>query len=236
MNVIDILIILFVLGGAFLGFRRGVITQTVSFVGLILIFIIAYLTKDYLAFIFVKWLPFIKIDLGSVRNLVVLNVLMYELIAFGIIFSLLMILFKYVMTFTEVFEAILKNTIVLALPIKILGLIMGAIQYLLISVIIVILLISPVFKVKLVKESKSSELITEKMQDKKIFGVNIISAFDDIAAVETIDYRKHDEAELQVLDIMLQNKITNLKLIDSAVESGKLDIKNIDVVLDKYRK
>lgn len=236
MNIIDVLIILFVITGAFIGFRRGFITQTVSFVGFILIFVIAFITKDYLAFILCKWLPFININLGSVRNLVVLNILMYELIAFGVIFSLLGILFKYVMTFTEIFEAILKNTIVLALPIKLLGLVVGAIQYLLVAALIMILLMSPVFKIDIIKQSRFNKLITEKVSSKKIFGINIISAFDDIAAVEAIDYRKHDEAELQILDIMLQNKITNINLVDSLVKSNKLEIKNIDTVLNKYRK
>lgn len=236
MNIIDIIILLIVLFGALMGFRSGIITQTVAFLGFIVVFLVAYFTKDIVAFYLCKWLPFLKIDIGNIKNLVTLNILFYEMLAFLIIFSLLMILFKYLMTFTVVFEAILKSTIILALPLKIGGAIVGAIQYLLVTMIILIILSSPIFNLK---------IISDAYVTKKAFGISkqlnlplsdVVEVAETINKVEKINYRKHSTAELRILDAMLKNKLTNIKLVDMLVTEGKLKLDNIDTVLDKYRK
>ena len=48
MNVLDIIIIIFILFGAVLGFKRGFTKELVEAVGFIVVLIIAYLLKTHL--------------------------------------------------------------------------------------------------------------------------------------------------------------------------------------------
>ena len=57
MNIIDIGIVLVLIMFAIAGWKKGVIKETVSVVGLIVVFIIAYTFKEQLGNILCKYLP-----------------------------------------------------------------------------------------------------------------------------------------------------------------------------------
>ena len=54
MNVLDIALVLVLIMSAIVGFRRGAIKEIVSFVGIIIVFIVAFLSKEYLEMFFVN--------------------------------------------------------------------------------------------------------------------------------------------------------------------------------------
>lgn len=236
MSVIDVAIVLILLLGTFIGFRRGVITQTVSFLGIIIIMVISYFTKDWLATLFCDWLPFFKFNLGIVKSVQSLNILFYELVAFIIIFSILFTLFKVILKTTEVFEAILKGTIILALPIKILGALVGFVQYCLILAIILLILKSPILNLQLVNESSLAPRIINITNLPFMPLKGLSQSIDDIKDFTKLNLtRKHDDTELNTLDILLKNKITNINLVEKLIDSGKIEIENADSVLNKYK-
>ena len=72
-------------------------------------------------------LPFFDF-FGLVKGASILNILIYEALAFILVFSFLMIALKLVMFTTSVFEKILSATIVLGLPSKILGAVVGMVK------------------------------------------------------------------------------------------------------------
>ena len=57
MNIIDVIIILLLLMGGIIGFKNGVIRQTVSFVGFFIVLILSYLLKDVVSGILYQFLP-----------------------------------------------------------------------------------------------------------------------------------------------------------------------------------
>ena len=80
MIVIDILIILLIILFGVYGYKTGFVKTVVDTVGLILVFVFAYLFKDPIA----EWmsynLPFFGFW-GSFKGITILNVIIYQLIA-----------------------------------------------------------------------------------------------------------------------------------------------------------
>ena len=58
MKISEIVIIIIILLGALIGFKKGAIKEIFELVGTISIIIIAYLLKGYLASLLIKLLPF----------------------------------------------------------------------------------------------------------------------------------------------------------------------------------
>ena len=95
MNIVDAIIILFILMFGVYGFKNGFIRSVVSFVGIILVFSLSFALKNPIA----EWLslnlPFFNFW-GEFRGVTILNVVIYQTIAFFIVFSVLMILYEIV--------------------------------------------------------------------------------------------------------------------------------------------
>ena len=92
MYLFDIIIIMFLLIFAVVGFKNGFFKQTVKTVGVILIFVFAFYFKDYVADFLSYTLPFIKFK-GSIAGLSSLNIILFQLIAFLILLGLFSIVF-----------------------------------------------------------------------------------------------------------------------------------------------
>ena len=107
MNVIDVAVILMILCAGVVGFKRGFFKQIVMTVGLLLVYVLAFKLKDPLA----SWMS-LNLPFFNFNGLTMLNVILYQTIAFIIVFSLIMIIFKIVLSLTGALEKILKFTII----------------------------------------------------------------------------------------------------------------------------
>ena len=87
MNVLDIGIILILIMGFIIGFKTGVMRELVSFIGIIIVFIISFELKGLIGNILCKYLPFFKFS-GGIAGLPIINILIYQTIAFLLIFSI----------------------------------------------------------------------------------------------------------------------------------------------------
>ena len=127
MSIIDVLVILLITMCGVIGMKKGFVRTLVSFVGIILVFILSYLLKGFIA----EWLslnlPFFNFA-GSFRGATILNVIIYQLIAFIIVFAILMLLYSIAVKVSGLIERILKFTIILSVPTKIGGLIVGILE------------------------------------------------------------------------------------------------------------
>ena len=127
MNIVDIIIIVSIVLGVLIGFVRGFFKETVIFIGTILVVVLAFVLKNPLSLILYKNLPFFKFK-GIFEGISTLNILMYEILAFIIALAILSIALTIIIKISGIIEKILKLTIVLALPSKLLGAIVGFIQ------------------------------------------------------------------------------------------------------------
>ena len=115
MSIVDSILILFWLLGVVLGFKKGLIKSLVALVGLIAVVIIAYYLKNPLASYLFKYVPFLNFS-GSWQGLVTLNILLYEVISYIIVFVLLSSILAILIKISGILEKILNATIILGIP------------------------------------------------------------------------------------------------------------------------
>lgn len=127
MNIIDIGIIIFVAFGIILGFKRGFTKELVKALGFVAVIIVAYFLKNPLSIILYEKLPFFNI--GIFKSMEILNILLYEILAFILCTIVLSIVLKVVLLATTLFERILNATVILGIPSKLAGALVGCIYH-----------------------------------------------------------------------------------------------------------
>ena len=88
MELIDIVILLIILLGGVIGFKEGALKKLTSAAGLIIIVVLSFILKNKISFYFYENLPFIKLW-GVFKGIQVLNIIVYEMVAFLVIASVL---------------------------------------------------------------------------------------------------------------------------------------------------
>lgn len=238
MNIIDIIVLFLLLWGALIGFKRGFTHSLLSCVGVLVIFIISYFFKNPISQFFYLHFPFFKFG-GFLKGITVLNILLYELLAFSLVFGILMILFKILLLVSKIFEKILKFTIILGIPSKLLGMIVGVIEYFVIAFVFLYVISMPFFQIEAVKKSKLREPIMTKIPilknviDKSVF----VTEEFEILLKQYKEDTSAEEFNLQTLDLFLKYKLIRVETVDLLVQKKKLifDKKGLDAVLSKYR-
>lgn len=235
MALVDILIIGFIFIGGLVGWKRGVIKEAASAIGVVLITILSFIFKNPLSIILYENLPFFKFG-GIFKGVTVLNIALYELIAFLIVFSILMILWKIVMFASGIVQKIIDMTIILGFPSKILGFIIGLVEYYLICFVVLYILVLPIFSVKEVVDSKYANFVLEKTPlISNMFG-DKMEFLDEFVSLKE-KYKNTDSANefnYDTLDLFLKYDIININSAKKLREKNKLKIDGIDNLLKKY--
>ena len=144
-----------------IGFKEGAIKKATSIVGLILVVVISFVLKNHLSALFYENLPFIDFW-GVFKGIQVLNIVFYETIAFLLIASVLMLVYRVLLGLTGLIEKILKATVILSIPSKILGFFVGILESYIWVYIILFILTLPVFNIKALYNSEVSMFIITK--------------------------------------------------------------------------
>ena len=234
-STVDAIIIVLLLFGALVGFKRGVIKSTVSFFGTLLVIILAFSLKNPLSELMYTYLPFFNFS-GELAGITVFNILIYEGIAFLIIFSVLEFLLKVVIFASGIIEKILRLTIVFGLFSKILGLIFGFIEYYLIIFVLLFVFSNLSFSAPLIKESD----LANKMLIGTPFLGDVIE--DEATAVKEIlelqnKYKDDKEGyNKEAFEILIKYDILSEEMAEKLITADKLKIDGAMEIIDKYRK
>lgn len=236
MNIIDVIIILLLLYGAVIGFKNGFTRQVVSFLGILIITILSFYLKNYISVFLYEHLPFFKFG-GIFKGVTVLNIALYEVVAFLIVFNVLLIIFRLLLTFTKIFEKVLTLTIVFGIPSKILGAIVGVIEYFVIIFIGLYVCSLPFFTGDLLQGSKYAGKILNSTPILSSSVSKTMNVFKDFQALkEKYEVAKNaSEFNLETLDLFLKYKVITVDSTERLISQGKLEITNVDQVLNKYR-
>lgn len=237
MKIVDIVILIIILLGAVIGFKRGFTRSLVSALGFIVIAILAYFLKNPLSILLYENLPFFKFG-GILKGVTVLNIALYELLAFVIVLAILGVALKILMVATSVFEKILKMTIILGIPSKIMGAVVGALEAFVIVFISLYALSLPIFNISIVNDSNWKDMILNKTPILSAFSKDTMQVIDEFAGIKEKykDNNKNaEEFNKEVLDLFLKYDVVKVSSIDKLVEKGKLQINNIEEILMKYR-
>ena len=236
MNIIDIIIILFLILGAYIGFKQGFTKSLVSFLGILFVAIIAYFLKNPVSEFLMSFCPFFNFG-GIIKGVTVLNIAVYEIIAFILVFSILMIALKVLLLATGILETILKFTIILGIPSKILGSIVGIIKHYVIIFFVLYFLSMPNFvDVEFIKNSNYREPIlrnTPLLSNVAESTLKVLDEFKGLSDKYT-DIENSNEFNLETLDLFLKYKVVTVDTVKKLENNGKIDIKGMDRVISKY--
>lgn len=235
-GIVDVCILVLLLMFAVVGLKRGFFKQTVITLGTILVFILAYSFKDFLANFFSYNLPFIKFS-GAISGLTTINIIVYQMLAFIVMLGLFSAVLIVLIKITGIFEKILKFTIILSIPSKIAGFILGLVEGYVIIFIALFVLNQPAINLEILNESKAMPIIVNSSPGLS----NVVSKTQD-SLVEIYKLGKTYVADQDsnkfnknTIDVMLKNKIITVEYVDKLIEKNKINISGIEEVLQIYR-
>lgn len=235
MNLIDVIVILIILSGAVVGYKSGFTKQIISFFGFIIVLILSYLLKNYISELLYQYFPFF--DFGGVfKGVTVLNILIYEVISFFIVFSILMIAFKLILFISKIFETLLKFTIILGIPSKLLGAVVGMVEYYIIAFFALYIFTLPIFAIDGMENSKFKDPIlknTPVLSHYTKDGLQVYEEFNELKDKYEVE-QNVEQFNLEALDLFLKYKVITKDSVSKLVERKKLNIPNVDTVLSKY--
>lgn len=224
-SLIDVIIIFSLLLGFLVGYRRGVVRQGVLTLGILLVVTLSFLFKNPLSMMLYKHLPFYTI--GLLKNYSILNILLYELISFFLLFSLFTVILAIIVKISGVVEQIVRFTIILAVPSKILGGVMGVIENYIICFIVLLVVTMPIFSFStedFVSDSKLKDIIlTKTLVLSNISGglIDSINSINDLLEnKEKIGTKKFN---CKTLDIFIKNEIVSEDSVDYLKKSNKIE-------------
>ena len=161
LNIFDIGIILVLISFIVVGFKKGVIKELVSLIGIIIVFVLSWNLKGYIGDFLCLNLPFVEFK-GAISNISSLNIMMYQIIAFIVVFSLLLGIYSISLKISRIVQKFVNMTLVLWIPSKILGAVVSFIKGYLILFIIFVFLMIPLGNYSIFKESTLIDIILNK--------------------------------------------------------------------------
>lgn len=236
MNIVDVLIIIFLAFGAVTGFKQGFTKSLVNCVGYIVIIVLAFILKNPISEFLMSFLPFFDF-FGLIKGLTVFNIAFYEIIAFILVFGILLIILKILLIATTIFEKILSLTIILGIPSKILGAIIGVIKnFVIVFGILYIINLTGVAAEDMNKSTFNEPILNNTPVLSSFAGdtVNVMQEFGTIKDKyeNTTD---NNEFNLETLDLFLKYNIVTPETAQKLIDNGKLKIKGAERVIDKYQ-
>lgn len=232
-NLIDAIILLIILLGGVIGFKEGVIKKLTSVIGLIIVVILSFTLKNYLSVFFYENLPFFDLW-GVFKGIQVLNILFYELLAFVIIASVLTIVYRLILGLTGIIEKVLKATVILSIPSKILGFFVGLIENYIWVYLFLFILTLPVINIKQIYDSKTAVFIMEKTPILSKYTDKTIDIYNDLYdIIDNNGEKTNEQVNEEAMDLMLKYEIITKESAKKLIDKNKVNV-NDDSFLDKY--
>lgn len=230
MNIIDAAIIVLFMVGFLIGFGRGAIKQAVTLIGFILVLILSYLFKGYVANFCFRRFPFIDFKyFGAVS---VVNIIFYEVISFLITLSVLILVLKIIVGISGIIEKILKATIILGAVSKIIGGILGIIEMYFIIFVLLFFFSQPFMRVTGVENSQlgdsilnNTPILTNKVKGYVVVAHDIYNMKDELF---------DKDFEYNSIEKLLKYKVVDAKSLKILKSRGKLKFDGLDKLIKKY--
>lgn len=211
--IVSLIIIILLIFGFLLGFKRGFTYQLIKMIGIFAVLFLSIIFKDELGLFLLN-----NFDIFNLNSTI--SIIIYQSISFIILFFVFNLILRIILKISASFEKILKATIILGIPSKILGGILGFIEYYIYIFLILMILSLPIFNLNI----KSSELANFMLNKTPIISKSGIDVLDDVKD----EYQKDEEInEQEILDILIKNDIISKEDAYKLIKNGKID--NVEV-------
>ena len=231
LTIVDAIILIVILLGGVVGFKNGAIKELVKFVGIIVVLLVSFAFKDELMVLLYENLPFFDF-FGVIKGLSSINILLYQIVAFLIIFAALTFILRVLLVITGLIEWLLKLTVFLGAISKIVGIFVGLLEYYVYVFIALYILSTPALNISYIEESKIGNAILNNTPILTKLVDNTITTYTDVW--KTVRKEKtNEEKNKEILETLLNNKLINIESAKKLIESNKISIKDI-TFLKKY--
>ena len=229
MSIIDAVIILLILLGAVIGFKQGFIKKTTSFLGLFIVVILAFIFKNPLSVLMYENLPFFSFG-GFIKGVEVINILLYELIAFLVVFIVLIFALRVLILVSGLIEKLLKMTIFLSIPSKILGIVVGAIEAYVYIFLVLVILSLPVFKLSMINESRIADFMLNSTPIISNLSSSMVDTYANVYNIVTDDTKTNIEMNEEILKMMIDTEVITKDSAKKLVEMNKITINDKSIL------
>ena len=230
LNIVDAIIILIIVLGALVGFKEGAIKRTTSIVGLVLVVVGSFILKNYLSVYFYENLPFFDLW-GVFKGIQVLNVIFYEMVAFLVIASVLTIVYRVLLALTGIIEKILKATIILSIPSKILGFFVGLFEYYIWIYLFLFILTLPVFNIKDIYDSKTAMFIITKTPVLSKYTGKTLDIYNDLySIIDNRENKTNEQVNEEAMKLMLEYDIITTESAHKLVDRNKVIVNDASFI------
>ena len=230
-NVVDAIIILFLLTGAVLGFKRGAIQTLATLIGTILIIIIAYYLKNPLSVFLYTYLPFFKLG-GIFNGITVINILIYEAIAFLIVLGVLSVLLSVILKITGILSKIVDHSIILTLPSKLIGIAVGFLEAYVFLFVLLFIFSQFSFSSTVLKDSKYTNIILSKTP----FTTGFKNSYNAFNEIRNLGDNNSSNKDYEALNTLLKYDIITTDNAHKLVDDGRINIKGSNKLIERYEK
>lgn len=227
MNLLDIIILVLLILGFINGFRRGAIKQGVLTAGIFLVVILSFIFKNPLSIMLYKKLPFFTT--GILKNYSILNILLYELISFLILLIILSLIFAIISKISGIVEKLVRSTIILALPSRLIGGLFGLIETYIFTFIVLLIITMPIFSVSKSKEitnSSMKNIVLNKSLVLSNVSKGIVKSINEVNdLIKSKNKLGTEEFNCKALEIFKENKVISKEAIDYLKSKKKINDK-----------
>ena len=232
-SFVDLIIIIVITLGGIVGFKNGAIKEGTKFLGFFIIVIISFLLKDKLMVAMYENLPFFNF-FGIIRGLDAINILLYQMVSFLVIFIALLFILKVLVVITGLVELLVKMTVFLSFPSKILGAAIGVIEFYIYVFIVLYILNTPFLNLKYINDSmmgnkilKDTPILSELVDD-------TVTVYSDVwTIIRNKEEKTNAEVNTLVLASLLDNRLITIESAKKLVEANKIIITDKSI-LDNY--
>ena len=233
-GLVDLIIIIVIGLGGLVGYKNGAIKEGTKFLGFFIVIIISFILKDSLMVMLYENLPFFGF-FGIIQGIDAINILFYQLVSFLIIFAALMFILKVLVVITGLVELLVKMTVFLSFPSRILGAIVGAIEFYVYLFLILYVLNMPVFNLTYVNDSTFGQKILNNTPILSSLVDDTVSVYADVwQIVKNKEGRQSKEINTMVLTSLLEHKLITLDSAKKLLDTNKIIVSD-DNLLEKYK-
>ena len=157
------------------------------------------------------------------------------MLAFLIIASLLMLVYRVILGITGLIEKVLKATIILSIPSKIIGFIIGLFEYYIWIYIFLFILTLPVFNIKDIYESKlATYMINETPILSKYTGKTLTIYNDLYEIIDNRESKTNEKVNEEAMKLMLEYEIITVESAQKLVDRNKVNVDD-DSFIKEYK-
>lgn len=233
MNIVDIIIIIVLALFALIGFNNGLIKSLIVLLGFIIVITMSYLLKNIIGDFLVINLPFFSFGY-FLKDVTALNVILYQALAFVILLVIFGLIYRFLVTLSGIFEKILRLTIVLGIPSKIGGIIIGFIEGYIVVYLALFVLTQPFLHMDILQESSFADKIVNHSPVISDFAEGSLRVFNEIKEITVT--QDQSDMNKKIVELILDEKVTSKETMQKLVEQKKIVGDEIIELINNYQK